>query len=311
MVEIGQKLKERREDLGFTLDEIQERTKITTQKLKAIESGNLEYFKHELSYLRFYIQYYAQTIHLPFSEIEQDLNKALDDYSETMILKRNELKEVSNENIKKRMEKNQKQYQASNLSSMSKKSLQTSRVSSVIMTILSIAIVALLIWGVINFVIPMFNSEPQIPSIPDVPIVNNNNNSNNNENDVEEPDITEPEPAIEPSITMIDPTTYEVNIYGIEEPKFTLNLGSETWIAIYLNDVVTNNPATRIYNNGETLELLIDPAVDQSVLFHMGTMLNNQFLINDTPIVMDETIANNNAGTRITFILVQEEPIPS
>ena len=48
MKEIGQKLRERREELGFTLEQMCEKTKVTIPNLKAIEAGDLEYFDNDL-----------------------------------------------------------------------------------------------------------------------------------------------------------------------------------------------------------------------------------------------------------------------
>ena len=66
MKEIGQKLRERREELGFTLEQMCEKTKVTIPNLKAIEAGDLEYFDNDLSYLRFYIKYYCQALYLDY-----------------------------------------------------------------------------------------------------------------------------------------------------------------------------------------------------------------------------------------------------
>ena len=53
MVEIGNRLKERREELGFTLKEMSDKTRVPVYKLQAIENGDLKFFDNEKNTLTF------------------------------------------------------------------------------------------------------------------------------------------------------------------------------------------------------------------------------------------------------------------
>jgi cytoskeletal protein RodZ len=58
MIELGQFLKERREERGITLDEIAEKTKIGKRYLLAIEDGNFDIIPGEV-YLRGFLRKYS------------------------------------------------------------------------------------------------------------------------------------------------------------------------------------------------------------------------------------------------------------
>ena len=75
MKNVGQKLKARREELGYTLEEMSTRTKIQPHYLKAIENGDLEFFKDDLSYLRYFLRFYCQALQIDFEEIRNEFEK--------------------------------------------------------------------------------------------------------------------------------------------------------------------------------------------------------------------------------------------
>jgi Uncharacterized protein conserved in bacteria len=68
--ELGQALKEAREEKGLSLDDLQERTKIQKRYLKAIEDGDFNQLPGDF-YIRAFIKSYAETVGLDFSALIQ------------------------------------------------------------------------------------------------------------------------------------------------------------------------------------------------------------------------------------------------
>jgi len=96
MQKIGLKLKERREELGFTLRQMSDKTRVPIGKLEAIEAGDLKRLENDLSYVRFYVRYYCNALHIDFEEVREDLDNSLDEYSNTTkMMKISEVNEVS------------------------------------------------------------------------------------------------------------------------------------------------------------------------------------------------------------------------
>lgn len=310
MVTIGEKLKQRRLELGLTLEDIQEKTKITTAKLRAIEEGNLSYFSYELSYLKFYIQYYAQSIGVSYDELSDDFNEAIEQYSQTQLIKRQEDKAVSNENIAKRIEKNSRNY--SEPARLKKQKRSRFDLTSVALFILSVVVVLSILWGLFQVIIPMLSANPQTPNVPNIPEVPQNSdgdNTNTNDTDsddeeepVEEPDV-DPEPVAKIEVTMVNPQTYTIKVGEIKDAKLQIKFGSETWIQLYVNDIPSNNPTSKIYVAGETIEVMLTPESQQKITAHVGNVVGNTFLVNDELIQLDPSIINHAGGMKIDFIL--------
>lgn len=70
MSELGQALKEAREQKGLSLDDLQERTKIQKRYLRAIEDGDFKQLPGNF-YIRAFIKSYAETVGLDFSALIQ------------------------------------------------------------------------------------------------------------------------------------------------------------------------------------------------------------------------------------------------
>ena len=66
--ELGQKLKQEREAQGITLEQIQQKTKISLHILKAIEEGNTSLLPHPV-YAKGFVQDYARNLGLDWKEI--------------------------------------------------------------------------------------------------------------------------------------------------------------------------------------------------------------------------------------------------
>jgi len=68
LLELGQKLKEERENQGLTLEQIQQKTKISVQVLKAIEQGDTSLLPHPV-YAKGFVQNYARILGLDWRDI--------------------------------------------------------------------------------------------------------------------------------------------------------------------------------------------------------------------------------------------------
>ncbi|MBT8763164.1 helix-turn-helix domain-containing protein [Desulfohalobiaceae bacterium Ax17] len=68
LLELGQKLKEERENQGLTLEQIQQKTKISVQILKAIEQGDTSLLPHPV-YAKGFVQNYARILGLDWRDI--------------------------------------------------------------------------------------------------------------------------------------------------------------------------------------------------------------------------------------------------
>jgi cytoskeletal protein RodZ len=287
MLEIGKSLKERREELGFSLKQMSEKTKVPVNKLQAIEDGNLSYFENDFTYLKFYVRYYCNALHLDFEIYRDFLDKALDEFSNTSkMIKLSELNEIQ-DRVKDRTVLNK---------SNKKRKFDISFITFVSsITLLIITLILVFIF----LILPNLNKQedplivnPDIPS----PIENTDN---------EETEVVE-EPRIL-TVNQIDEVNYEISGFNTsQELTMLINFKSNAYVKIQIDGDSPVNLPNKLYNVGTTLDFKFN-ATDNSVLeVYIGWMNGNTITINDIVVPINETIASRNGSVTFKFKLVGE-----
>ena len=85
MKEIGEKLKEARESIGVTIEEVAEDLKLRPTQIENIEAGNSEAFK-DVFYLKYFIRDYAKYLGLDKEDLIDEFNEYLFDYTSRLSL---------------------------------------------------------------------------------------------------------------------------------------------------------------------------------------------------------------------------------
>ena len=80
MKERGAALKEAREEMGVSLEEVASDLKLRVSQLEDIESGNLDAFK-DVFYLKYFIRDYAKYLGLNYEDMIDEFNEYLFDYT--------------------------------------------------------------------------------------------------------------------------------------------------------------------------------------------------------------------------------------
>ena len=299
---IGLYLKQQREELGFTLEQMSQKTKITTMQLQEIEQGNLDFFAGDITYLPFMIRRYAKALYVNFDEIKADVDSLVDKYYETKQMK------VVLEN--KEMEKSILE-KANKVSTPSKnirptsvaKKLEFSQLSLILVVLV---IIASIIFMVVSVILPMLNQQ-QDP-IDDDPIVSLPENPNDQDN--EEPDNEQPDPVDQESKIVVSanaPNEYAISQFKEdEEVKISLAFNTQTWVRVYINDVPTDNPQSRVYQPNESIDVVTIAQDAHRVSFHVGIVRSNEFSVNDEVVLLDSEVANVTYGIRINFVFEGE-----
>lgn len=85
MKEIGEKLKEARESIGVSIEEVAEDLKLRPTQIENIEAGNSEAFKDIFS-LKYFIRDYAKYLGLDKEDLVDEFNEYLFDYTSRLSL---------------------------------------------------------------------------------------------------------------------------------------------------------------------------------------------------------------------------------
>jgi cytoskeletal protein RodZ len=80
MKEIGEKLKETRESMGITIEEVASDLKIRASQVESIEDGDKDAFK-DIFYLKMFIKNYSKYLGLDYDKMVEEFNEYLFDFT--------------------------------------------------------------------------------------------------------------------------------------------------------------------------------------------------------------------------------------
>ena len=284
MLEIGNSLKERREELGFSLKQMSDKTRVPINKLQAIENGDLKFFENDFTYLKFYIRYYCNALHLDFEIYRDQLDLALDEFSNTTkMLKISEVNEIQ-DRVRERINKplNRKKLDISFISF----------VSSIVLLVITLLLVFVFL------ILPNLNKDEET-------LINNDNtdiptpieNIDDVDTEVEEtPKVL--------SVSQIDSVNYEITGFNdLQELAMLINFKSNAYVRIRVDGDTAVNLPSKLYNVGSTLDFKFNATNDTILEVYIGWMNGNTISINDIVIPIDSEIASRNGSVTFTFRL--------
>jgi len=296
MKNVGLRLKEQREEVGFTLEEMSAKTKITTPQLRALEEGDLDFFREDISYVPYFVRFYAQALYLDYETLRVDVDNAIKELHHTQKLKVVAQNKMIKENIDGRINDKKVSKNTGMLRPAGKRKIDYSLLSLLVFIIL-LLITLIVIFFV--FVFPMINQ----------PAASNNDNTiislPENPNDVDEkPSEDDPNIPFVSAIVISQVNAREYDITGYEaneEVLITVTFVRDVWMKVYIDGVATDNPKSKTYKKDEVMEIRLLAKDDMNVMLHFGNLKDNVVRINDEEIVWDDSIANWLRGIKISF----------
>jgi len=284
MLEIGNSLRERREELGFSLKQMSDKTRVPVNKLQAIENGDLKFFENDFTYLKFYIRYYCNALHLDFEIYRDQLDLALDEFSNTTkMLKINEVNEIQ-DRVRERINKplNRKKLDISFISF----------VSSIVLLLITLLLVFVFL------ILPNLNKED------DILIDNNNTDIPTPIENIDDVDTEVEETPKVLSVSQIDSVNYEITGFNdLQELAMLINFKSNAYVRIRVDGDTAVNLPSKLYNVGSTLDFKFNATNDTILEVYIGWMNGNTISINDIVIPIDSEIASRNGSVTFTFRL--------
>ena len=101
MKEIGEKLRDAREAMGISIDEVSGDLNVAAKQIENLEAGNMEVFK-DIFYLKYFIRDYAKYLGLNKEDLVDEFNEYLFDYTSKLSLE--EIKKAQKEERKDKIE---------------------------------------------------------------------------------------------------------------------------------------------------------------------------------------------------------------
>ena len=266
MAEVGEKLQEARKAKGYTLDDLQQITKIQKRYLIAIEEGNYNVMPGKF-YARAFIKQYADTVGLNGDQL-------LEEYDDTV-------PHTHDEEFVEKVSSSQTRSGNKKQDSFLEKAQD--HLPTILIVLLVIAIVVAIYVAVTNSASD--NSEDMI-SVDSSTIVSSENESSaqeDEESSAEESSQSESEEAA-PSIEVVS-STGSSSVYSISNPEETNTVtlaaeGGDTWVSIEADGSMLEQG---LISDGNTLEAEV-PAGTQSVVMIIGSAPNTTIQLNDQAI---------------------------
>ncbi|ATP39417.1 helix-turn-helix domain-containing protein [Solibacillus sp. R5-41] len=286
MTELGARLKEARLAKGYSLDDLQEITKIQKRYLIGIEEGNYSIMPGSF-YVRAFIKQYAEAVGIDADQLFMEYRK--------------DVPEVQKEEVAQSFSQSpSRRRMAASTTSKTMESMPK------IMFGLFLIVIIVVIW---TLTVQKSGSIPDVTDDSDKPLEYEQNNKPNKETPekplepIEEPDTEPDEPVItEPVETQAisagvvngENTVYEVS--GTETLNIRLEVSGDTWLGIR-SEAISGKRAeeqieARVYKAGEVVEH--DSTANAYARIRLGNSKLVKVFVNDVELVytQDRTTQN-------------------
>ncbi|MEG0841185.1 MAG: helix-turn-helix domain-containing protein [Erysipelotrichaceae bacterium] len=296
MEKIGALLKSKRLEAGLTIAEVSAKTRLTSSHIKAIEEGDISYFRDDLSYLRYFLRSYCDVLGVNFDEIKGELVTSIDDYTSTNLMNKiNEHEQVEKSIAKK----------SSNISKPKKK--EKRKIKKVDLSLVSLfaivgVVIFALIFAFITYVLPnLGKNDKDMGGVPP-----QSTNTPKPEEDVKDKEDKEEDkkPISNLTIKEISPDTYELeNLTVDSEINIEITFQANSWFAMYLDNVPLNEPVSKVYNFEEKLAYKTKAVANQQIGIRFGYMANHKILVNGSEVKLNPTITSSINPATITLVV--------
>lgn len=298
---------------------------MTIKHLKAIEEGDISYFRDDLSYLRFFLKAYCNALELDFEEIKGELQDSIDDY--TTSFTKEALKEHAQieRGIAKTNEKIRNSEQPEERKPKKKKPKKARRHRKIDISLVSfLAIIVVIVIGLIFAFVMWFqgnqhidddvNQRPPIATKDDNTNDDNkpkDNASDNNEATVPSvPDKPEEkkEMSISKPVEEDGKAVYEIENAEIgKEIDIEVTFASDSSFRVLVNDKELSNPPARGIQARKTVLHIREKAeADKKILLAFGFMLNNSIKVNGKQLEIPASLSSKQGTGLIEFIVKGE-----
>ena len=286
MQKIGNLLKEKRIELGLSIEDVSEKTRLTVKHIKALEEGDLTFFHDDLSYLRFFVKSYCDVVGVDFDEIKDELRGNILEYTSTF----EKIEQTSHEQIEKNVAKSEKLSKVHSADAIKRKPKVKKPDVSLVSLIAIIGVVILII--LFGFVVYMKSdqSKPDVPKteIPVAPEANKGDDIY--PNDEEKEDAKEEVEIKEMEIVKDGVTDYTINNLKSDEKlviETTFN-GSSSGYSVAVDG---KEPTTAdLFDVGATAKTELEVKKGMKITLNIGCMVQTDIKINGKVVKTDESI---------------------
>lgn len=321
MIEIGKKLQKRRRELKLSYADVSKMTKLSVPHLKAIENGDLDYFKNDLTYVRFYVRSYCKAVDIPYENFKDDVSDSVEEYTNTLTLKVKEDHEKTEQSIHEKTQGNSKvqnlikdnkgpRLAKKDRTSIQQNVQQTSRFrkkKKVDIPFLSLIAVIVIIVGILIYVgvnsLLNKDSDSSPSEEPKVTTKTPTPEKDTSTDDEKKTDDTKTTPKL--AFTKDSTTAYSVsNLKDGDAIKIEITFKDRCWFDGTLNGGAIPNATTNTtFEPGQTFTYDGSAKTNDVYSFVFGFFPGTTIKVNGEEVPLDGTLANAAGVQTITLTL--------
>lgn len=308
MENIGKILKEKRLELGLTVEQISEKTRLTTKHIKALEEGDITFFKDDLSYLRFFVKSYCEAVGIDFEDLKDELRESVNDYTmtftNTVTMQHEEMeKHISNTELSKVSKTEENKHRK--IKTKKVKRMHKPDFSLVSLIAVAGIVVVVLMFAFVFYLNSSKSEEGNQPTIPPV-AQEQEGEGDNSYPSTDDKKEEKPEEKKEVVITKNDVTSYTITEYneGDEFVFATEFIGANSAYSVSVDGQVLSDPEAKIYygsNDPEPVNAKVTAKKGTKVRLYFGYINNINIKVNDKSVKMDDSIATSGGSYTLEF----------
>ena len=283
MKQIGEFLKEKRLEKGYTIDQIVNKTRMPATRIKALEEGDISLFKDDLTYLQFFVQSYCKALDIDYNEIKNQLNDSVNGYTTTFQAEQLKAISESEQHIREKSNKRIEEYKKINKSKKVNRKIDFSLISFIIVIVILLGCI-LFVGG--NYIKDKLNQpEPPIAGEPNNPVYDPE----------DKPQIDQPkDPVVVKEIEVVpvegDVTKFDV-LNATEKFVVKIQFVPSSHFELLYDGELQSKPQRKIYDAGTVLEIEVDPTTVNEITLNFGYFWKMKVSVDGKEITFDDSIA--------------------
>lgn len=294
MENLGDKIRERREEKQMTIDELSEKTYLSVAILKDIEAGKFDRYEGEETYVKMYLKKISDVLDLDREELTQSYVALTEEIKLAQIQEN----EAEKEHLKKDLVKNNRGFQfgaphlARNKSVYEDKShIKIIRV--VIIVVLVALVIGVLWWGISSTKSKVDNPEfdPQQSTKIDGDVTDDTTDDTQTKDDQSKTDESTDNTTKNTSLDIerTDKLNFDFTLNDdSQEFTFKIVFGNESWATMKVNGSTYDEFESRTYSKDEEVELTFKVDEFENLDLKNGYSMGHKYYINDVELPLTD-----------------------
>lgn len=311
MENIGKLLKEKRLELGYTIEEVSKKTRLTQKHIKALEEGEIAFFHDDLAYLRFFVKSYCEVLGIDFDDLKDGLRDCVNEYTTSFTTSM----QMTHEEIEKQVAKTDRLTKVNSANRNIRKKKKYKKPDMSLVSLIAIVVVVAMVIMLAFIVFIKSNPKEKAPAKDHQPLATVPGKGDKNQyptkEEQEKNKEKEKEEAAKKEVSVVKDgvTNYTIeNVKDGDELTFEVYFGgSNSGFSATVDGKVLDDPKAKIYSYQTSAKGKIKVKNGMKIQLYVAYMLNTSLKIDGKNVKIDESIVNTGGPYTLEFTVVGDK----